>query len=159
MVLVRSQVVFVGISRTPTPRRLLVVSGLQIVDAGGIKRWSNKEFFLRNPPYTAVFPTDAQLDIRGSLTNIAHALYGKVKGLQYSKELDKYLPGVAAFVADTMKGYRSEYSVGATEQRTYHTGEEILRMAKNRKVSIHFTGPKVTPEKKVGAEEKAGGGK
>ena len=146
MVLVRSQVVFAGISRTPTPRRLLVVSGLQIVDAGGIKRWSNKEFFLRSPPYTAVFPTDAQLDIRGSLTNIAHSLKGKLKGrLHLSEKLNRLLPGAAAFVADTMKGYKSPLSVGPSAQRTYHTGDEILKMAENRGVAVGFKAPSRLP--------------
>jgi hypothetical protein len=140
MVLVRSQVVFAGISRTPTPRRLLVVSGLQIVDAGKIKRWSDKEFFLRSPPYTAVFPTDAQLAIRGSLTNIARSLKGKLKGrLHFSEKLNRLLPGAAAFVADTMKGYKSPLRVGPSPQRTYHTGDEILKMAANRGVAIPFT--------------------
>jgi len=152
MVLVRSQVVFAGISKTPTPRRLLVVSGLQIVDAGGIKRWSNKEFFLRSPPYTAVFPTDAQLDIRGSLTNIAHSLKGKIKGLQRSQKLNRLLPGAAAFVADTMKGYKSPLRVGPSAQRTYHTGDEILKMAENRGVAVGFT-------KSIREPAPAGGGK
>jgi len=152
MVLVRSQVVFAGISKTPTPRRLLVVSGLQIVDAGGIKRWSNKEFFLRSPPYTAVFPTDAQLDIRGSLTNIAHSLKGKIKGLQRSQKLNRLLPGAAAFVADTMKGYKSPLRVGPSPQRTYHTGDEILKMAENRGVAVGFT-------KSIREPAPAGGGK
>jgi len=152
MVLVRAQVVFAGVSRTPTPRRLLVVSGLQIVDAGGIKRWSNKEFFLRSPPYTAVFPTDAQLDIRGSLTNIAHSLKGKIKGLQRSQKLNRLLPGAAAFVADTMKGYKSPLRVGPSPQRTYHTGDEILKMAENRGVAVGFT-------KSIREPAPAGGGK
>jgi len=153
MVLVRSQVVFAGISRTPTPRKLLAVSGLQIVDAGKIKRWSNKEFFLRSPPYTAVFPTDAQLAIRGSLTNIARSLKGKLEGLYLSEKLNKLLPGAAAFVADTMKGYKSPLSVGPSPQRTYHTGDEILKMAEKRGVAIPFTKPIREPA------PKAGGGK
>jgi len=152
MVLVRAQVVFAGVSKTPTPRRLLAVSGLQIVDAGGIKRWSNKEFFLRSPPYTAVFPTDAQLDIRASLTNIAHSLKDKLKGLYLSEKLNRLLPGAAAFIADTMKGYKSPLSVGPSPQRTYHTGDEILEMAKKRGIAVGFTKPirEATP---------AGGGK
>jgi len=152
MVLVRAQVVFAGVSRTPTPRKLLAVSGLQIVDAGKIKRWSNKEFFLRSPPYTAVFPTDAQLAIRGSLTNIAHALKDKLEGLYLSEKLNKLLPGAAAFVADTMKGYKSPLSVGPSAQRTYHTGDEILKMAENRGVAVGFKAPSRLPAS-------AGGGK
>jgi hypothetical protein len=146
MTLVRAQVIFSGLSRTPTPRRLLVVSGLQIVDAGRMKRWTDKEFFLRNPPFTAVSPTDAQLDIRGSLTNIARAMKG-VKGLQFSSVLNKYLPGAAAAVADTMKGYHSPYYKGPTEQRTYHTGAEILDMAAARGVKVGFTGPRAAPRR------------
>jgi hypothetical protein len=140
MTLVRAQVVFSGLSRTPTPRRLLVVSGLQIVDAGRMKRWTDKEFFLRNPPFTAVSPTDAQLDIRGSLTAIASSLKGQLKGLKYSSKTGKWLPGAAAVVADTLKGYHSPYYKGPTERRTYHTGAEILAMAEARGIKVGFAG-------------------
>jgi hypothetical protein len=134
-------------SPVPVPRRLLVVSGLQIVNAGKMAEWSKKQVFFRNPPYTAVSPTKAQLQIRRTLTEIGKQFKG-VKGKHISKRLGIALPGAAAAVADLMYKKTSPFTVGKITPRHYHTGEEIIEMAKEATAEALVKAEDVTAWKK-----------
>ena len=62
MVLVRAQVILAGAGK-PGLASKIGTSGLQIVGAGRMS-WSKKTVFLKNPPYTIVSPSVAQMHQR-----------------------------------------------------------------------------------------------
>jgi len=108
MVLVRPTVVF-GILKTAIPPRWdLAVYGMQIVEKGGVK-WAEKAAWFRNVPYTAIDPTEGQMEVRIYFGELAKQAKGK-KGLVVSERLGKELPPAAALIADRMVGFRAPHA-------------------------------------------------
>jgi hypothetical protein len=83
MTLVRAQAIFELMNKN---KPISPLSCLQIVKTGKMKRWTNKEVFFRNPPFT-------------------------VK-------------------------YKFPHKTEPSKRRTYHTAEEIYRMAAERGIEI-----------------------
>jgi hypothetical protein len=84
MTLVRGQIIFELMNKN---KPISPLSCLQIVKAGKMKKWTNKEVFFRNPPFTA-------------------------------------------------KRCKFPYKTEPSKRRTYHTAEEIYRMAAERGIEI-----------------------
>jgi hypothetical protein len=120
------------------PRRSeLVVFGLQLVGKGNVW-WAEKASWFRNPPVTAVHPTQGQIEVRvrfGELAKEAKARgeVGTRTSPKLSTRLGKYLVGSAAYIADNMAGYRAPNALRPEEwpsrlKRTYRTLEELKAM-------------------------------
>jgi len=137
MTLVRPTTLMAAISGAFPRRSELALSGMQIVSKGNVW-WAKKAAWFRNVPYTAIYPTTGQMEVRihfGRLAKEAKARgeTGTKEKPAYSERLKRYFVGAAAYIADHMKGFSAPHAKPKEEwesrlRRTYHTMEELEAM-------------------------------
>jgi len=145
MVLVSGATLLSILSGTRSPRHELALTGMQLAVNTNMT-WTNKKLILRNVPYTATNPTDAQLDVRinfGKLAQeaarmsaeeVARMVGGKVVG--GGKQLiqlpdGRILPKVAAYIEARFSGFESPYR-GHITKRSFHSLGELEKIAEVR---------------------------
>jgi len=107
--------------------------GVQLVRRGGVV-WAKAGAWLRNQPFTAIFPHNGQIQGRLHFASLAHGGKGK-KGL----DPETGLPGAASEIAKRMPGYRAPARLSepypSEIRHTFRTEAELKRLAAARKIS------------------------
>jgi hypothetical protein len=137
MVLVRANFVMAAISGELTRRSDLARSAMQLVARGNMW-WAKKAAWFRNVPYTAVYPTVGQLEVRVHFARLAkEAKSAGETGTRtkhvMSDRLKREFVGAAAYIADKMYGFKAPHAMRPEEypsrlRRTVHTAEELEQM-------------------------------
>ena len=133
MALLRPQVISAMREEAIAARHLLSQVGTQLVGRGGVV-WAKKAAWLRNQPYTAVFPHDGQIQVRVKFGEIAAGAKGS-KGL----DPETGLTPAAAKVHREMKGYTAPARLAKEKypsklKRTFRTVKELKALAEKRKI-------------------------
>jgi hypothetical protein len=132
--LLRPQTIIAAQDPVIASRPALSQVGIQLVNRGGVV-WAQKGAWLRNQPFTAVFPHNGQIQGRLHFASLAHAAKGK-RGL----DPETGLPGAASEIAKRMGGYRAPARLSkpypSEIRKTFRTEADLKRLAAARKISV-----------------------
>lgn len=115
MVLVRPTVILAAVRSEVPSRAELPLYGMQLVGKGNLW-WAEKAAWFRNVPYTAIYPTIGQLEVRIHFGRLAKEAkergeVGTREKPAYSDRLGRYFVGAAAYIADNMKGFKAPHAL------------------------------------------------
>jgi hypothetical protein len=124
---------------TVAPRHSIIAfGGMQLVRQGRVS-WTDKAMWLRNAPYTALFPWPGQAEWRKKFGETARTTKGRTGKATYTikgrtnprKGQTVTLPTPAALIGEALAGqqatkrFPSPKEYPSRKRRTYHTMEEL----------------------------------